>query len=215
MDNSGLAQNMQKFEAERLSEQNSGEAGLAMAAGAEGQGFGAQTQGMSAELGVRAVQAGQAREAEVLPGVAREQVQQLGWQVLEGGRRSDSVAEVGNVGQMAGNVVDFVATREIVRDQEELTQPEEFVGDETELQIRERLEEQQENSLNEINPTRDFEATIMARGQEKIAQVAMGEVEGLLKKKEVHPAEIVEIWRKRGDAVLNSYENPHPIGKGN
>lgn len=119
-----------------------------------------------------------------------------GWQNLEG-------------------VVDFEAAQEIVQDQTELEHPVEFVGAETPLQEKERFENQQENSLNEINPKRDFEAGIVARSQERIAQTAMTEVEKLLKDKQVSPAKIVEIWRKQGDAVLNSYENPHPIGKGN
>lgn len=169
MDNSGLAQNIQKFEAERSSGQNGSETGLAM-----------------------------------------------GWRVLEGGSGGDGdvTGNIDGVGNGA-EIIDSAAEREIKRDQAELTHPEEFVGDETELQIDERLKDQQENSLNEINPGRDFEAKIAAHSQERIAQTAMGEVEKLLKEKQVHPGKIVEIWRKRGDAVLNSYENPHPIGKGN
>ena len=216
MDNSGLAQNIQKFEAERLSGRNGSETDLAMAAGAEGQGFDVRARMIPTELGTKVIQAGrneaQLGQSEMLPGaMAREQAQQLGWQVLDGGQNKMTEG----VEQRSAEIVDFEAAQEIARDQAELTHPEEFVGDETELQIDERLRDQQENSLNEINPGRDFEAEIAARSQERIAQTAMGEVEKLLKEKQVHPGKIVEIWRKRGDAVLNSYENPHPIGKGN
>lgn len=181
-----------KISAKELTEQINQATDLGLAVGAEGQSFG--------------------EPMPVGPApVARERAQQLGWQVLDGGKNE----LISNAERVATEIADFEATQEIVRDEMELEHPEEFVGDETPLQIKERLQNQQENSLNEIDPRRDAEAETVARSQEKIAQTAMGEVESLLKEKQVFPGKIVEIWRKRGDAVLNSYENPHPIGKGN
>lgn len=183
---------VQKIRAKELTEQINQATDLGLVAGAEGQSFGGVT------------------SVEQRP-VARERAQQLGWQVLDGGKSKSA----NNAEQVAAEIVDFEAAQEIARDQMELEHLAEFVGDETPLQIDERLKNQQENSLNEIDPKRDFEAETVARSQEKIARTAMDEVERLLREKQVYPGKIVEIWRKRGDAVLNSYENPHPIGKGN
>ncbi len=184
MDNNGLAQNSK--------------GDLVMAAGAEERVFDTQAR---------------VESDGVMPGVARERAQMMGWQVLEGG--NNVVDGVTDGVRRTEGVVDFEAAQEIRHDQAELTHPEEFVGDETTVQMGERLANQQENSLNDIDPKRNSEAQIAARSQEKIAQAAMKEVEGLMGKKQVLPAEIMEIWRKQGDKVLNSFENPHPIGKGN
>ncbi len=125
---------------------------------------------------------------------ARARAEQLGWRVLTGSQE---------------------AAQEIARDQAELERPEEFVGVETPLQVDERLAREQENSQNEINPKRDFEARIARRGEVAIAQAAMKEVEEITRKKNFSPLEVVRAYRKLGNEALNSMEDPHPIGRGN
>ncbi len=178
---------VQRISAKELTRQIDQETDLGLVAGAEGQSFG----------GVMPVVSEQAAND------ARMQAEQLGWKVLDGGRGE----LVGDSGQEAA--------QEVVRDEAELTHPEQFVGDETPLQVQENLEAQAENLRNEENPKRDFEARIVAKSEEELARVAMRETEKFTHKGVFSPADVVKMHRILGDKALNSMENPHPIGRGN
>lgn len=171
-------------------------------------------------------------QGQVMPKMSAKELTQMidqetsvaDWRVLDANRPDETIvgqeAQMAermaqDMGQVAEQLINTEARQELKLDQDELEHPEESVGDETELQINERLAGEKENFLNEINPKRDADAERVAGSQQAIAQVAMREVERLMGEKQMSPAKIMEIWRKQGDMVLNSFENPHPIGKGN
>lgn len=137
------------------------------------------------------------------------------WAVM--GEAESSVAQgtAPGISQEAAREVLQAAEREIARDEDELVHAEDYVGEETAVQTRERLASEQENLLNEEDPDRDSEAKRMHQTQEKIAGQAMTQVDELMKNKVVSPADIEGVWREFGNRVLESYENPHPIGRGN
>lgn len=158
--------------------------------------------------------------------LARERAKQMGWQVLDGGK---ATGDAGQVPEMAGaQAFDmgamcspevygaaFEAAEELKRDENELVNSTEYVGVETQLQVDERLAREQENLKNENDPTRDFEARIASKSQEKIAHETMLEVNKIVNHKQFAPMDLVRLQRKMGNMVLNSYEDPHPIGRGN
>lgn len=183
--NNGRAQ---RISAKELTRQIDQETDLGLAVGAEGQSFG----------GVMSVVSEQVATDD-----ARMQAEQLGWKVLDGGRR-----------ELAGDLSQEAA-QEVARDEAELTHPERFVGDETPLQVQENLEAQAENLRNEEDPKRDFEARIVAKSEEELARVAMREVEKFTHKGVFSPADVVKMHRILGDRALSRMENPHPIGRGN
>lgn len=127
--------------------------------------------------------------------IARERAEQLGWRVL-GGENGE-------------------ATQEIAQDQAELEHPIEFVGDETPLQVDERLKAQQENSLNEIDPNRDSGAKRVRRSQEKVARAAMAEVDKMVHQRQFSPLDLVRLhWTMSNEALLDE-EEAYYVGKGN
>ncbi len=89
---------------------------------------------------------------------------------------------------MSHNLVEGVA--ELVRDEQEIMRPEEFVGEETKLQEEERLQADRENLETEEGQGRSFEVRIMANSQEKVAELAMPQIKEITKGKSFSPAEL-------------------------
>lgn len=98
------------------------------------------------------------------------------------------------------------ATQELVRDREELTDAEEFVGDETPLEIANRLDEDKEDLLNEIGQGSPYVGKIMGQNQTEIANGVMAEVHEITKSKEFHPADLANVRRMGMHAILRTYE---------
>lgn len=185
MDN-GRGQKIAKFDARELTEQINQATDLELAAGAEGQNF-------------------------VAPGAAREQMQQVGWQVLDGGKNE----VVNNVEQAAAEVIDFAAAQEIARDQAELVDPVEFVGDEMPLQTDLRLKAQRKNALNDEYPDRDSAARRVKRDQGRLARAAMSAAEAMMRQRHFSPYELERKHYTMTDEALLDEENPYYVGKGN
>lgn len=197
-------QKMPKLSAKELTEEINRETDLAVAAGAEGQGF--------------AMARPQAGQASTVP---YTQAEQVGWKVLAGDQAQVMPSE-GNNGDYGTNNsleptqnLEDKAKQEILRDEDELEHPTDYVGDESALQTEERLADATENLRNEDNPKRDFEAKIATSSQEKIARSAIAEVDKIINHKRFLPAELQQAYREIGNVMLNSFEVPHPIGKGN
>lgn len=147
------------------------------------------------------------------PAVARERAKQMGWQVIDGGKVAGNTETVSRGSEI--DIPGSEAVQEILRDEDELVNSTEYVGVETPLQVDERLAREQENLQNEDDPRRDFEARVAHESQEKIARETMIEVNKIVNHKQFSPIELVRLHRKMGNMVLNSYEDPHPIGRGN
>lgn len=173
---------------------------LAIAAGAEG--LSTERSGFAPE------QAEPKNEA-----AARERAKQMGWQVIDGGKVARNAEGVPRGPEM--DTPDYEAAQEILRDEDELVNSTDYVGVETPLQVDERLQREMENLQNEDDPKRDLEARIAHESQEKIARETMVEVNKIVNHKQFSPLELVRLHRKMGNMVLNSYEDPHPIGRGN
>ncbi len=202
MDN-GRTQNTLRVSAKELTDEINRETDLALAAGAEEQGL---TETM---LQVRQT-----------PTVSHVQAERMGWKVLEGGKAQVElgkengsfgvVRDSENLQSLGGEV-----KQEILRDEDELSNPTDYVGVESELQVQERLADAKENLRNEDDPKRDFEAKIATSSQEKIAQSAIAEVDKIINHGHFSPFELQQAYRKIGNVMLESFEVPHPIGKGN
>lgn len=173
---------------------------LAMAAGAEGRSAG-RSNFVPEQV--------EAEDTET----ARERAKQMGWQVIDGGKVVENAETVLRGPEV--DTPDFEAAQEILRDEDELVNSTDYVGVETPLQVDERLQREMENLKNENDPSRDFEARIAHESQEKIARETMIEVNKIVNHKQFSPLELVRLHRKMGNMVLNSYEDPHPIGRGN
>ena len=195
MDN-GRTQNTLRVSAKELTDEINRETDLALAAGAEEQGL---TETMS--------------QVRQMPTVSHVQAERMGWKVLELGKENGSfgvVRDSENLQSLGGEV-----KQEILRDEDELLNPTDYVGVESELQVQERLADAKENLRNEDDPKRDFEAKIATSSQEKIAQSAIAEVDKIINHGHFSPFELQQAYRKIGNVMLESFEVPHPIGKGN
>lgn len=98
------------------------------------------------------------------------------------------------------------AAEELARDTVEIERPEWFVGEESKLQTEERLQEDREDRENEERGAVGLEARISAKSQEKVAELAMPEIEKITRQKSFSP---FELERKRSDftnaLLLNAF----------
>lgn len=89
------------------------------------------------------------------------------------------------------------------------------VGEESALQIAERRAWDAENIRNEVNPTRDYEAQIMAKDQNAIAQDVAGKVDMIVRQREFRPGELEMLRMRASKSMLEAYENPYILGRRN
>lgn len=145
----------------------------------------------------------------------RERVQQMGWRVIDGGRHG--VGEMTEVGAMSGagivpemGVVTETHERltpvgEVARDELELTQPESFVGDESKIQIKERLADDLEDARNEAGEGLSFENRIVAKNQEEVARAVAPEVDKLVGQASFRVKDLEKIYRQGVHAMLKVF----------
>lgn len=117
------------------------------------------------------------------------------------------------------------AERELRRDEQEMVRPTEFVGDETKIQVQERLEADREDFRNEENlpPVGATEAEralinrdhkIVQKVQDAVTMATAAKVKEILKQPAIRPAEVAKI---RQDDMLKMLEGAfnYKFGSGN
>lgn len=117
------------------------------------------------------------------------------------------------------------AERELRRDEQEMVRPTEFVGDETKIQVQERLEADREDLSNEENlppvgATKAEKALInrdhkiVQKVQDAVTMATAAKVEEILKQPAIRPAEVAKI---RQDDMLKMLEGAfnYKFGSGN
>lgn len=89
------------------------------------------------------------------------------------------------------------------------------VGEESALEEAERLADDRENYLSELDPGRSFEAKIQANSQEEIAKEAAVEMGKLLRQKSFAPSALEE-YRFRGmKRMMGAFAQPREFGERN
>lgn len=91
---------------------------------------------------------------------------------------------------------------EIARDEAELTHAEEFVGDETATQMRERLADDREDLVTELGDGSPRDFRIMTKNTERLTNEAVTAVDHLIKEQAVHPAKLEQVRFKMMTALL-------------
>lgn len=89
------------------------------------------------------------------------------------------------------------------------------VGEESKLEVNERLADDNENLRNELSGVKDFEAQIQAKKQEDIAKAMVPQVGNLLRRKSFAVNDVIELQRVGRDQTLLSFERPRKIGDRN
>jgi len=97
------------------------------------------------------------------------------------------------------------AAGEVARDERELTQAQEFVGDESETQVRERLADDLEDARNEAGEGLGFENRIVARNQEGVARAIAPEVDRMVNQGSFRPSDLYELYRRGVNATLEIF----------
>lgn len=94
------------------------------------------------------------------------------------------------------------ATTELIDDEEELVEAQNFVGEETPLQVRERLAADREDYLTEIGKGSPRDFKIMTANAERLTDEAVTAVQHLIKEEAVHPANLAHIKHEMTVALL-------------
>lgn len=134
---------------------------------------------------------------------AEQERQQL--ENAAGGGRSEYAGITPEQTRQFGETV--ISSAELARDRQEIAHPDEYIGDESALQIRERLAEDRDDLRRELGEGLKFEAKIAKRGQERITADAVHEVDQLMGRANFRPAEMAAIYRKYGNQLLSAVEN--------
>lgn len=97
------------------------------------------------------------------------------------------------------------AVGEVARDERELTQAQEFVGEESKIQTRERLADDLEDARNEAGEGLGFENRIVAKNQEGVARMVAPEVDKLVNQKSFRVSDLERIYRHGVNATLGIF----------
>lgn len=97
------------------------------------------------------------------------------------------------------------AAGEVARDERELTQAQEFVGDESELQVKEREKDDQEDAQNEAGMGLAFENRIVAKNQEAVARMVTPEVDKMVNQKSFRPSDLERLYRHGVNTTLGVF----------
>lgn len=111
-----------------------------------------------------------------------------------GGGWSEKAGEMGN---------DWVADNsELARDEQELTEADNFVGAESRRQTEERLRDDYVDYLTEIKKGTPWETRIMTANTERLTGETVTAVDNLIKSEAVHPAKLEHLKHKMTVALL-------------
>lgn len=127
----------------------------------------------------------------------REKAQQMGWQVIDGGR--NETVKDGGVAEV------LTPAGEVARDERELTEAQEFVGEESRIQTKERLADDLEDARNEAGEGLGFENRIVAKNQEGVARVVGPEVDKLVNQKSFRVSDLERIYRHGVNTTLGIF----------
>ena len=97
------------------------------------------------------------------------------------------------------------AVGEVARDERELTQAQEFVGEESKIQTRERLADDLEDARNEAGEGLGFENRIVAKNQEGVARMVGPEVEKMVSQKSFRVSDLERIYRYGVNTTLGIF----------
>lgn len=125
-------------------------------------------------------------------GISGQIQRQVGGAALRVGREQYSIENGMTAGLEAEKPMSHnsEATVELAQVEQEIERPDEFVGEESKLQERERLQEDLEDLKNDDGVGQSFEEKIVARSQEKVAEEAVPEIERIIKQKSFAPFEL-------------------------
>lgn len=136
-------------------------------------------------------------------GVIEDQAMGAGAEIGVGddrGLESESEAERNVEGLEAAERQDD--QRELAVDEAELTEAENFVGTETQLQVGERLRDDREDYLTELGKGSPRDFKIMTANTERLTNEAMMAVQHLIKEEAVHPARLAQVRHKMMVSLL-------------
>lgn len=134
-------------------------------------------------------------EAELGAEVARAEGQGLGRKVIASG-----AAERGRKGKGERE-----AGRELKRDEQELTEAEDFVGEESSQQVGERLADDREDLMTEMGQGLALENRVMAKTQEGVAKVVAPKVEQMVGRASYRPADLMRLYRQGVNETLRVF----------
>lgn len=115
------------------------------------------------------------------PGMTSERAQTLGRGAIFGGAGEERVMYEGEGAASGTSEALDVAAAELSEDLNRVEHPEGFVGNESEIQYREYVEQDRENAENEMHPERSLEAKVAYRRQEDVARQVTPEVEKMMR----------------------------------
>ena len=134
-------------------------------------------------------------QAEAGAEVARAEGQGLGRKVIASG-----AAERGQKGKGERE-----AGRELKRDEQELTEAEDFVGEESSQQVGERLADDREDLMTEMGQGLALENRVMAKTQEGVAKVVAPKVEQMVGRANYRPADLMRLYRQGVNETLRVF----------
>lgn len=97
---------------------------------------------------------------------------------------------------------------EIARDEAELTNPEQFAGRQSEVQIEDGFTAEQENAHPELGFVRKIEK----RSQEQIAANTMAVADNIVAQKEYRPIDLIKLRDEMSARMRQSYPVPEGMG---
>lgn len=128
-------------------------------------------------------------EAELGAEVARSEGQDLGRKIIASGNlRGGRGAE-----------------RELARDERELTEAGQFVGEETSRQVGERLADDREDLMTEMGQGLALENRVMAKTQEGVAKAVAPKVEQMVGQAIYRPADLMRLYRQGVNETLRVF----------
>ena len=137
-------------------------------------------------------------EAELGAEVARSEGQDLGRKIIASGNlRGGRGAERSEGGRGA--------ERELARDERELTEAGQFVGEETSRQVGERLADDREDLMTEMGQGLALENRVMAKTQEGVAKAVAPKVEQMVGRASYRPADLMRLYRQGVNETLRVF----------
>lgn len=154
----------------------------------------AREQGREARGGQEAARG----ETELGAEVARSEGQDLGRKIIASGNlRGGREAE-----RLGGG---REAERALARDERELTEAGQFVGEETSRQVGERLADDREDLMTEMGQGLALENRVMAKTQEGVAKVVAPKVEQMVGQASYRPADLMRLYRQGVNETLGVF----------
>ena len=130
--------------------------------------------------------------------VARSEGQDLGRKIIASGNlRGGREAE-----RLGGG---REAERALARDERELTEAGQFVGEETSRQVGERLADDREDLMTEMGQGLALENRVMAKTQEGVAKVVAPKVEQMVGQTSYRPADLMRLYRQGVNETLRVF----------